>query len=305
MTMPDILWNRRQFSLFTGAALLAGTAGCTAAGDGGGDGDGDGDGQAAPVATPEKLTSLGIQLYTIRESFEADALAALQAVADAGFSEVEFGGGGFFRRSPEELRGFLDQTGLAAPSMHCTVEELNGEMERVILMAKAVGAAHVVLPWVPEEMRGSVEAWQKVAALCASAAKQLAAEGIAFAYHNHDFEFDAVDGERTGLDILAAQTDPDLVKFELDLYWAVAAGQEISLLFQQLAGRISLCHVKDVAADGLMTLPGEGSLDFQAMFRQARLAGIEHFFVENDRLITVDEARLKAASEHLLGMEIA
>lgn len=295
MTDQSFMWNRRQFGLFTGAALLASTAGCAAGGED----------EGAAASAPEKLTSLGIQLYTLRDSFEADALAAMQAVADAGFAEVEFGGGGFFTRDPAQLRGFLDQTGLAAPSMHCTAEELSGQMDRVILMAKTVGASHVVLPWVPEEMRGSVEAWQSVAALCASSAEQLAGEGIAFAYHNHDFEFEQVDGARTGLDIIASETDAQAVKLELDLYWAAAAGQDISALFQQHAGRISLCHVKDVAEDGLMTLPGEGSLDFQAIFRQAKLAGIEHFFVENDRLITVDEARLKAAADHLLGMEIS
>lgn len=296
MTMRNLMWNRRQFGLFTGAALLASTAGCAAGGE-----------EESAIIPPAKstITKLGIQLYTIRDSFAADPLAAMQAVADAGFAEVEFGGGGFFARDPAQLRGFLDQTGLAAPSMHCTADELSTQMDRVILMAKTVGAAHVVLPWVPEEMRGSVEAWQKVAALCASSAERLAGEGIAFAYHNHEFEFDKVDGDRTGLDILAAETDAQAVKLELDLYWAAAAGQDISALFQQHSGRISLVHVKDVAEDGLMTLPGEGSLDFQAIFRQAKLAGIEHFFVENDRLITVDEARLKAAADHLLGMEIS
>ncbi len=287
-------WNRRQFGQVTGATLLATMTGCAA-------------GEEAEPKAPfaEKLTTLGIQLFTVRESFETDALGTLQAVADTGFSEVEFGGGGYFEKDPVELRAFLDQTGLAAPGMHCMPDQLTDQMDRVISIANTVGVQHVVLPWVSEEMRGSVDAWKGVADLCSDAAARLADEGIAFAYHNHDFEFDAVDGELTGLDILAAQSDPEMVKFELDFYWAVAAGQDVDALIDKHAGRITLCHIKDVAEDGLMTLPGEGSINFAAILKQSQKAGLEHFFVESDRLKTVDKARLKAASDHLVGMEIS
>lgn len=288
-------WSRREFGLFAGGAVLAATAACA---------PGEPAQEEAEAAAPKLLTSLGIQLYTIRESFAADALAALRIIAGAGFAEVEFGGG-YFARDPAELRAMLDETGLAAPSMHCSLEEISGQMDRVITMAKTVGAQHVVLPWVGEDMRGSRAAWESVAQLCSSAAQQLAAQGIGFAYHNHEFEFDAFDGETTGLDILMNKTDPDAVGLELDFYWAAAAGQDISALIKRYSGRISLCHVKDMAADGLMTLPGEGSLDYQAILKQSAKAGIAHFFVEDDRLLTADADRLKAASTYLLGMEIA
>ncbi len=294
MALPE--WNRRQFGLFAGAAALSASAACAPRAPP----------QAEPAATaPKVLTRLGIQLFTVRDSFSADPLATLRTVAEAGFAEVEFGGGGYFARDPSALRGMLEETGLVAPAMHCSAEELTGQMDRVITMAKTVGSRHVVLPWVSPEMRGSRAAWERVAALCTNAAQRLAQEGIGFAYHNHEFEFAPVDGTMSGLDILAAETDPDLVKLELDYFWAVAAKQDVSALIDRHAGRISLCHVKDMAADGKMILPGEGSIDYRPILKQSAKAGLEHFFVEDDRLRVADAERLKAASMHLLGMEIA
>lgn len=285
--------TRRQFAAMAGASLVsAALPGCSA--------------RLGQVAAPtSKLERPGIQLFTIRESFQADPLAALQALAAAGYAEVEFGGGGFYERDPAELRAILDQTGLVAPAMHVSIEALTEEFNRVVTMAKGVGARYVVLPAVPQSMRVSVEQWQNVAAICTEAATKLADLGLGFAYHNHAFEFDRLTDKTTGYDVLTGETSPDLVKLELDFYWALTGKQDPLALIEQHAGRIVTCHVKDMLPDGTMTLPGEGVVDFQSYFLNARKAGLEHFFVEHDRLMTVDAPRLRAAADTLKGMTLA
>lgn len=286
-------YSRRHFASLAGASVLtAALGGCAAS-------------RSTLSASAKKLSRPGIQLFTIRDSFKADPLAALTAIAKAGYVEVEFGGGNYFDREPAELREMLDKTGLVAPAMHVSLGDLTEQFDRVVAMASGTGASYVVLPSVPQSMRGSVEQWRMVATICTDTARKLADLGFGFAYHNHAFEFDRLTGETTGYDVLTGETPPDLVKLELDFYWALTGNQDPLELIDRHAGRIATCHVKDRLADGTMTLPGEGVVDFQAFFLNASKAGLEHFFVEYDRLMTVDPDRLRKAADTLKSMTIA
>lgn len=283
--------NRRQFGLLATAGIL-GAAACS---------------RPAPeaVAPPGSLSNIGIQLYTIRDTVEPDPLGAMKAVRAAGYAEVEFGGGGYFARQPSELQSYLDEAGLKAPGMHIGPAELADRMDDVIAMATGIGAQYVVLPWVPNEMRASTESWMAVADLCTRSAQRLSDHGIQFAYHNHEFEFFPLADGKSGYDVLTENTDPGLVHLEVDLFWAVKAGQDLGKLIDQHAGRISLCHVKDLDENGVMCLPGEGVIDFPSVFAQAKKAGLKHFFVEHDGLRTVDSRRLERAHRHLSGMNLS
>ena len=291
--MNVIAPSRRQFVAMSGASLLtAALSGCST--------------HIGPDTSPTtKLARPGIQLFTIRDTFQSDPLAALKAVAAAGFADVEFGSGGYFDREPAELKDMLNQTELVAPAMHVGLSALTGRLDRVVEMAKTIGARHVVLPAVPKSMRSTVEQWRMGAAACTDAATRLADHGLSLAYHNHAFEFDPLDGGGTGFDILTGETSPDLVKLELDFYWVLAAKQDPLALIDQHAGRIVTCHVKDITAAGEMALPGEGVADFQSYFLKASKAGLEHFFVEHDKLRAVHAQRLRAAADTLKGMIIA
>jgi sugar phosphate isomerase/epimerase len=114
-------------------------------------------------------------------------------------------------------------------------------------------------------------------------ARQLRGEGLGFAYHNHDFEFTEKSDGRSMFDLLVSDTDPRLVKIELDLFWTVAAGEDPKAVIRRLPGRVYAYHVKDRTADGKMTSVGAGTIDFADIFTLNRLAGVRHFYVENDQ----------------------
>jgi sugar phosphate isomerase/epimerase len=90
-------------------------------------------------------------------------------------------------------------------------------------------------------------------------------------------------GGRSLFDTLVADTDPELVNIELDLFWAVAAGEDPKAIIARLPDRIYAYHVKDRTADGKMTSVGEGTIDFADIFTLNRTAGVKHFYVENDQ----------------------
>lgn len=104
-------------------------------------------------------------------------------------------------------------------------------------------------------------------------------EGVQACYHNHDFEFEAMDGE-IPYDLMLKECDPELVKFELDLYWTAHAGVNTQAYLNAQPQRFPLCHVKDRSGSGEMVDVGEGTIDFPAMFRAG--AGLQHHFVEHD-----------------------
>ncbi len=238
-------------------------------------------GAAAAPAFAARLGAIGLQLYTVRDLFAKDPVGTLEAVARIGYREVEFGGGGYDAMDHALLRKTMDRLGLRAPSIHVGYDALRQQFGRTVAMAKTLGADTLIVPYIGEEHR-SEQAWQAALANFERFAADLKKDGLGFAYHNHDFEFTAKPGGVSLYDRLLKQTDPKLVKVELDLYWAAFAGEDALAVINRSAGRLYAYHVKDMRADRSMTAVGDGRTDFAALFRAKGSAGVRHFYVEND-----------------------
>ena len=228
-----------------------------------------------------RLDRVGLQLYTVRTVLEKDFEGTLARVAEIGYKEVEFAG--YFNHSPAEVRAILDRHGLIAPSVHA--ESIEPEAWKASLdAAHVIGHEYIVMPWIPAERRMTLDAWKQVAADLNRAAEAAHAAGIQFAYHNHDFEFQRMEGQ-IPYDVLLQNTDPKLVQLEIDLYWITKGGQDPLAYFARWPGRIPLVHVKDSAGppEHKMVDVGKGTIDWKRIFAQKEQAGIKHFFVEHDQ----------------------
>ncbi|MBD8678741.1 sugar phosphate isomerase/epimerase family protein [Sphingomonas sp. CFBP 13720] len=235
-----------------------------------------------PPASAAQIGPIGLQLYTIREIFQKDPVAALEQVARIGYREVEFGGGGYDTMDHALLRRTMDRLKLRAPSVHIGYDALLGQFDRSVQMAKTLGADTVVLPYMTDEHRTG-PAWQAALPNFNRFATGLKRAGLSFAYHNHDFEFTIKPGGVSLYDQLLKATDPALVKVELDIFWAVHAGEDAAAWIDRLGSRLYAYHVKDMRADRSMTAVGQGTIDFAALFRRRAGAGVRHFYVENDQ----------------------
>ncbi len=225
---------------------------------------------------------IGLQLYTVRELFSRDPLGTLEQVAQIGYREVEFGGGGYEAMDHAALRATMERVGLVSPSIHIGYEALVADFDRSLAMATTLGADTVIVPWMDEAHR-TAEGWTAASARFNRWAERLAGAALGLGYHNHDFEFTMKPGGRSLFDRLVAETDPALVKIELDLFWTVAAGEDAKAIISRLPGRIYAYHVKDRTADGEMTSVGQGTIDFADIFTLDAMAGVKHFYVENDQ----------------------
>ncbi|MGU3391517.1 sugar phosphate isomerase/epimerase family protein [Sphingomonas sp. M1A8_2b] len=234
-----------------------------------------------PTASAAQLKAIGLQLYTIREIFAKDPVGTLGKVAQIGYREVEFGGGGYDGMDHAMLRRTMDKLGLTAPSVHIGYDALLKQFDQSVTMAKTLGATTVVLPYMTAEHRNAA-GWAAALPNFNRFATDLKKAGLGFAYHNHDFEFTTKPGGVSLYDRLLKETDPALVKVELDLYWALHAGENLATLIERLSPRLYAYHVKDMRPDRSMTAVGQGTIDFAALFKLKGSAGVRHFYVEND-----------------------
>lgn len=229
-----------------------------------------------------KRDQIGVQLYTLREMAANDLNATLREVATMGYAGVEFAG--FQGHSAAEVRAMLDEYGLKAFSAHIPIAAFDGDIEEVVSDLQTIGAPWGVVPFVSPDDR-SPAFFAELGTKMNSYGSRFAEAGLKLAYHNHDFEFTATaeDG-RTIFETLISITDPALVSFELDAFWAAVGGYEPDGVMRQHPDRIKLVHLKDgkELARGKDLPFGEGALDWGAILSAARDIGVEYYITEQD-----------------------
>ena len=235
---------------------------------------------------------IGLQLYTLRNEMSKDAKGTLAKVAAQGYKTVEtfgYADGKWFGMNAAELLATLKTNGLTSPSGHTFPGSIflqNGwedKWKTAVDDARTIGQQFIVIPWFEEQYRNKADNYKKVAAGLNKAGEICKKAGIKLAYHNHDFEFANVEG-KTPFDIYLKETDPKLVFFELDIYWASKAGKDPIALFAKYPGRFAMWHVKDMdnTPKKFFTEVGSGVINYKKIFSYAKQSGVKYFFVEQD-----------------------
>lgn len=225
------------------------------------------------------MTTIGLQLYTVRDETAQDFPLTLRRVAEMGYTGVEFAGYGSF--TSKEMATLLGENGLRALSTHVGLAALDNDLEHELNYCLDLGCTYLTIPWLGEEWR-SAEGMSRLAPRLNEIGQQCQQRGITLTYHNHDFEFKQV-GDVYLLDSLLAATDPALVKLELDTYWAAYAGVDPAAYLREHADRIKLVHLKDMTPQRTFTEVGDGTLNIASYIQAATEGGVEYFFVENDQ----------------------
>ena len=235
----------------------------------------------------------GIQLYTLRELIVKDPTSVINKVAMAGYKEVEMYGLSaeqrFFGLSVKDFASLLKQNNLKSPSGHYMPEKFlfeNGsvdEVKKLCDVGQMMGHQYIVIPWMAEERRKTIDQYKRLAERINKAGEICKTANMQLAYHNPDFEFFDIKGQK-GYDILLKETDANLVKMEMDIYWVISAGYNPVDLFKANPGRFPMLHVKDMDKINkkMNTEVGNGSIDFKKIFKVAKLAGVKHYYVEQE-----------------------
>jgi sugar phosphate isomerase/epimerase len=256
------------------------------------------EGVGQPVRVPTARRAVGLQLFTASESLQRDFEGTLESIHQIGYREIETAG--TLKRSAAQWRTSLGKAGLHCASVHLVGDDpIPARMD----FAKELGAAYVVtalymLNPTPDDasyrrMLASLtlDDYKRMADTCNRLGKQAKERGLTLAYHNENIEFKPSAGQ-LGYDALLAETDPDLVKLELDCGWMVAGGHDPTQYLLAHPDRYRMLHVKDFMPIARPTYGitegdtprsaelGRGFIDYRHIIGAGRRAGIEHYFVE-------------------------
>jgi len=226
---------------------------------------------------------IGAQLYTLRDYLKTpeDIAKTLKEVKKIGYNVVQLSGLGPIES--EELKKILDGEGLYPCSTHTSYERLIKETEKVIEEHKILDVPIVVCPGLPEELHNK-EGYKKVACELTRVGEIFVKNGISLAYHNHYIEFKKY-GDRVGLEILYAESNPEYLQAEIDTYWVQYGGADPAEWCLKMKGRLPVLHLKDMGIkdnEQIMMEVGEGNLNWKAIIKAAQEASVKWYLVEQD-----------------------
>ena len=246
-------------------------------------------------AKKEDVTQMGgLALYTVRDAMKADAKATLKTVAEDGYKNVEAAGyedGKYYGMSPTDFKAYLSELNLTPISSHqgsVTLENAEKEMAD----AKAAGFQYFVIPVPPMglfhydnatstmSMTGGAKNLAEILDKLGAKAKEA---GLKLLYHNHDFEYKKDKDGIVTIDYLLENCNPELVNFQMDLYWVTKAGADPVAYFKKYPGRFKIWHVKDMDKEGRFAPVNTGTIDFGRILAEKDASGMLYYLVEQDK----------------------
>ena len=236
----------------------------------------------------------GLALYTVRDDMGTNAKATLQAVADAGYKNIEAAGykdGKYYNMTPADFKNLLAQLGLNPLSTHQSAITPDNA-DTMFADAKAAGFTYFVVPVPPmglfkydnkTQTLGMTGGAANLANILTTLGEKCDKAGLKLLYHNHDFEFKKDKDGIVTIDYLLENTDPKYVNFQMDLYWVIKAGADPVAYFKKYPGRFKVWHVKDMDDQGRFAPVGNGHIDFSRILANKELSGMEYYLVEQDK----------------------
>ena len=282
---------------------------------------------------------LGIQLFSIPKMLSEDFVGGIKMLSELGFKELElfgpfpfsadsakkswagaekmlgFAGSGYFGKTAAEAKKILDDHGLTSPGTHTDLDTLEKQMGKLGEAAHLFGHKYVTLPAIPDVRRKTLDDYKKMAETFNKIGEDAKKNGVKFGYHNHGYGIKPMDGQ-IPLQIILDNTDPNLVFFEMDIFWTTAGGADPIEYLKKYPNRYKMLHLKDMkekkqfAGDGgnmgewmplfpLMASAGDGVLDLKRIIETAKKVGVEHYFVEQD-MVANPSVALKRSQQYLV-----
>ncbi len=246
---------------------------------------------------PDFHAHLGLQLWSLRAQMKENVPFALNIAKGYEFTEIETAG--TYDIPVETFAKMLKAFGFKVVSAHIGYDALKKDIAGAIRDAKALGAQFIICPILPHGKEGiDVAAAHRFAAEFNTWGAACQAAGLKFGYHPHGIEFRATPGGNgeTPFDVLVRETKPELVCYEMDVFWVYHAGVDPAKLLYKYPDRWAMMHIKDIrkgAPTGFSTgsapatdnVPvGDGQINWPEVLRAARDVGVQHYFIEDETI---------------------
>jgi sugar phosphate isomerase/epimerase len=252
---------------------------------------------AIPQDSKYKST-IGLQLWTVRNQLSENKKATLKSIADAGYKQVEFGD----VAQGLELEPICKDLGLNMTSSFldwkaiCDPKGKNvPKLDAILADAKKLNLKHLVFGYIGKKFRQTADQYKSYIEASNKFGEKCTAAGIQLCYHNHSFEFEKIEKEKTGFDLLMEGFDKEHCKFELDIFWAQLGGWDPLATLNKLNGRVSQVHLKDLKKDSVTCFDegkvpkdafkelGNGVIDMKKILEVSEKIGVVQCHVEQDQ----------------------
>ena len=266
----------------------------------------------APGLETQKDQFGGLALYTLRDAMGENPKETLHTVAENGYLNIEAAGyneGMFYGMTPADFAALLKEVKLKPVSTHQGTVTLENA-DQMIADVKAAGFTYFVIPVPPMGMftfdnetqsMGMSGTPEELTKILNTLGEKCKAAGLQLLYHNHDFEYKPNAEGIVPIEYMLENTDPELVNFQMDLFWVTKAGADPVAYFEKYPGRFKLWHVKDMDDQGRFAPVGEGTIDFARILNAKDKSGMESYFVEQD--MTFNHTPLEAIKISHDGLE--
>jgi sugar phosphate isomerase/epimerase len=251
---------------------------------------------------------LGAQLYTVRDRIKTleGIESTLKSIASIGYTTVQVSGMG--KIEPEKLREICDRFGLKIVITHTNPDRILAEPEAVAREHKILGCDLIGIGKMPQKYGFTVQGVKSFIADYMPAAKVFEKNGMRLMYHNHNYEFERVNGKLI-IDLLAEGFDSELLGFTLDTYWVQAGGADPVEIIEKYSGRIPAVHLKDMTyrnsrEASVMAPVGEGNMNWNRILPACERAGTKWALVEQDTCEEDPLVCLKKSFGYLHGLHL-
>ena len=245
------------------------------------------------------LDTIGLQLWTVRNQMQEDAAATIKTVADAGYKQVEL----MNVMDSADVVSLAKDNGMQVTSAFLDWQALGNPTNKnapsadaILERAKSFGLRHLVFGYIGKGHRETADQFKGHAERANAFGEKCQAAGIQLCYHHHSFEFKPLaDGKTTGFDVFVREFDPQLCKFEIDVFWVAIGGRNPMKVLRELKGRVSQVHLKDLLK-GTKTIYdegqvphaafeelGDGTINMSRVMQVAKKIGVEQCHVEQDQ----------------------
>ncbi len=228
----------------------------------------------------------GLQVYSVRNQLTENFEETMKQVSKVGYKYIEGYGldtDGMFLKNinASHYANVIKDLGMELKSTHCSYCSADKAV-KMVDAAKETGMDYLIIPSIPGKLRETLDQWKEIAENFNKLGEICNNVGLKFAYHNHSFEFQKIDGV-IPQELLIESTDADLVAFEADLFWVTNGGYDPVKLIEKYPDRIKLFHVKDATADMEETTVGSGIINFEEIFNAGKNHALEYYFIEDER----------------------
>lgn len=247
----------------------------------------------ALAGLPATKYKMGLQLFTIRGPLARDVTGTIRKIASIGYEDSETYGydaekGAYYGMKASDFKKLLADNGMITTSGHYDFTKIFDKSTDVMLRfvddciegAHALNQRYITWPWLDPAFR-TLDHFKQLAGKLNTIGERINKAGLGFAYHNHDFEF--IDhGGQNGYEIIMRETDPSLVKLQLDLYWVMHSSKlSPAQLIAKQPGRFVMWHIKDMDKKTRdYSELGNGSIDFTVILPEASRAGLQYYYIE-------------------------